>query len=55
MQLFLWKLHHLVRYRQKLEGVDTSGLEEQFTTEGRSGSGKLVEELGIEVWIGFVS
>lgn len=54
MQNFLWKLYHLVSYRQKLEGIDTSGLEEQFTIEGRSGSGKLVEEFRIEVWIGFV-
>lgn len=48
---FFFKSYYPVGYRPKLEWVDSSGLEEEFATVGKTGSGRLVGELRIEIWI----
>ena len=52
--LFLWKSYNPVGYRPRLKWVDSSGLEEDFATVSKTGAGRLVGELGIEIWVEFL-
>lgn len=52
--IFLWRSYYPVGNRPTLEQTDSSGLQEDFTSIGKTGSRRLVKELGIEIWIEFV-